>query len=454
VVESYALMLAALLLLGGSLSDRYGRRRIFVAGVALFAAASLGCALARDVPQLLAGRTLQGVGAALLVPGSMALIGTYFPEHERGRAFGIWTAFSGITSAAGPLVGGWLVDHFSWAWAFAVNLPVAALVIALTLVHVPRAAPTSSVRLDVAGAVTATLALAGAAFALTEGPARGWTAPAVLGAALLALAAGAAFARAERRHEAPMLPPAFLRNRVFVGTNLLTLLLYAALGGGLFFLPLNLVQVQGLSATAAAAALLPFVAVMFALSRWAGGLVEKRGARGPLVVGPAIAGAGFALLALPGVGTSYWTGFLPGVLVLGLGMTVTIAPLTATVMNAVDASQGGIASGVNNAVSRVAGLLAIAIFGGLMAAVFGPNLQAQLQQAGVAAGVSEAVMAQRDLLAALQPPASASAQDAAAIREAVKHAFVAGFRWIMGASAALAWTGAAVAAATVPKKMS
>jgi EmrB/QacA subfamily drug resistance transporter len=444
VVESYALMLAALLLAGGALGDRFGRRRIFMLGVTVFAAASVGCALSPSIGWLIAARAVQGVGAALLVPGSLALISASFDEQERGRAFGTWAALSGVASAAGPLVGGYLIDRFSWAWAFAVNVPLAAVVLAITWQHVPESRRADAAQLDGTGAVLATLGLAGVVFFFTEAPARGWGSAVVLLALAVAIAALAGFLLVERAKAAPMLPLALLREHNFAGANLLTLLLYAALGGGLFFLPLNLIQVQGWSATAAGAALLPFILVMFLLSRWAGGLVDRRGARGPLIVGPLIAAAGFALLAWPGRNASYWSGFLPGVAVLGLGMAITAAPLTTTVMNAVPAESSGTASGINNALSRVAGVLAIAVFGALMAAVFEPRLRAALAGAGVPEDVATGVWRQRDRLAAIEFPAShASAQ---AVRGAVQDAFVAGYRWIMVASAALALASAAIAA--------
>jgi predicted MFS family arabinose efflux permease len=297
-------------------------------------------------------------------------------------------------------------------------------------------------RLDLPGAVLATLGLAGLVFFFIEAPSQGWGAAPVLAALGVAVVALTAFFLVERRQAAPMLPLALLRNRNFAGANLLTLLLYAGLGGGLFFLPLNLIQVQGLSATAAGAALLPFIAIMFVLSRWAGGLVDRRGARGPLIVGSLVAAAGFALLALPGTQASYWTGFLPGIAVLGLGMTITVAPLTTTVMNAVPQDQAGTASGVNNALSRVAGVLAVAVFGALMAGLFQARLHAGIEAAGLPHDLAAALWEQRDRLAAIELP-----QDAAAARDLVKQSFVSGYRWIMGISAGLGLAGAAVAAA-------
>lgn len=445
VIESYALLLASLLLVGGSMGDRFGRRRVFLIGIAIFGAASVACALSQSVHQLIAARAVQGVGGALLVSGSLALITMAFPESERGAAIGTWAGFSGVTTAVGPLLGGYLIDTLSWHWAFALNVPLVLLVMAITLAGVPphRPGPPEG-PLDWRGAMLVTLGLGGLVFAFIEAPVRTWRSAAVLAALALGIASLAAFIRAERRHDSPMLPLRMLRNAEFAGANLLTLLLYGALGGGLFFMPLNLIQVQGLSATAAGAALLPFIAIMFALSRWAGGLVERYGSRLPLVVGPCVAAAGFALLVLPGTSANYFSGFLPGIAVLGLGMAIAVAPLTTTVMNAVEPESAGTASGVNNAVSRVAGLLAIAVFGWVMATIFEPRLNDGLKGNGIPPEVVKAVWAERDKLAAIAVPPGAGEE---AVRAAVQHAFVAGYRVIMGVSAAMALASAAIAAA-------
>jgi EmrB/QacA subfamily drug resistance transporter len=458
VVESYALFLAALLLVGGSLGDRFGRRRVFAIGVALFGLASLACAASREVQQLIAARAVQGVGAALLVPGSLALISATFAEGERGRAIGTWSGFSGITAALGPVLGGYLVDHGSWAWAFLINLPFALAVLAITWAHVPESRnPQAPRSLDLRGALLVTLGLGGVVYAFIEAPTQHWDAPPVRLALLGGIAALLGFVVVELRGSAPMLPLALFRNRNFAGANLLTLWLYAALGGGLFFLPLNLIQVQGYSATAAGAALLPFILIMFVLSRWAGRLVDTVGPRIPLVIGPLIAAAGFALLALPSTGGSYWRSFLPGIVVLGLGMTVTVAPLTTTVMNAVGPDAAGTASGVNNAVSRVAALLAIAVFGGVMAWAFQGALDEALRAAALPDELIRQVQAQRSRLAAVELPSDIDPTSAAAVHRAVADAFVNGFRWVMGISAALAVASALAAALSIsgpPRPMS
>ncbi|MBW8848400.1 MAG: MFS transporter, partial [Burkholderiales bacterium] len=451
VVESYALLLAALLLLGGALGDRYGRRRVFLLGVAIFGAASVLCALSRNVNALIAARALQGVGAALLVPGSLALISASFGERERGQAIGTWAGFSGITAAVGPVIGGWLIDHYSWTWAFLVNAPLAALVAAMAMLRVPESRdPRATGRLDWPGAALVTVGLGGIVFAFIEGPARQWASPAVAAALAIGVVAMAAFAwtewRVERKGAQPMMPLQFFRDPIFAGANGLTLLVYAALGGGLFFVPLALIQVHGLSAAAAGAALLPFILIMFVLSRWAGGLADRVGPRKPLAIGPVIAGAGFAALALPSTEASYWTGFLPGIVVLGVGMSVTVAPLTTAVMNAAGADAAGIASGINNAVSRAAGVLAVAALGALMAWAFGAALEGQLNHHGVPAAVASLVLEQQGRLAAIELPRDMDAATRAAAQSAIHEAFISGYRWVMWASAALCVLGAAVAA--------
>jgi EmrB/QacA subfamily drug resistance transporter len=433
VIESYALFLAALLLVGGALGDHYGRRRVFMIGTVIFCTASVSCAMSTAANALIAARAVQGIGAALLVPGSLALVSAAFPEAERGQAIGTWSGFSGITAAVGPVIGGFLVDHFSWTWAFLLNLPLGALLLAICLWKVPesRGDTAAHARIDLPGAVLATVGLAGVVFAFIEAPRRGWASVEVIAALASGIAGLALFVAVESRRAQPMLPLRLFRVRDFAGTNLLTLLLYAALGGGLFFFPLNLIQVQGYGATAAGAALLPFIAIMFVLSRWAGKLVDVYGARLPLVAGPVIAGAGFALFAWPSVGGGYATTFLPAVCVLGLGMAITVAPLTTTVMNSVGAEMAGVASGVNNAVSRAAGLLAIAVFGIVMAQGFDATLSRRLAEKPLAPPLQAAVEQQRQKLAGIELPAGADQEEAAAARTVIAESFVAGFRRVM-----------------------
>jgi EmrB/QacA subfamily drug resistance transporter len=447
VMESYALFLAALLLLGGVLGDRFGRRLMFVLGTALFVLASIACAMSHTIDLLIAARAVQGVGAALLVPGSLALISATFVQAERGAAIGTWSAFSGITAAVGPVIGGFLVEHHSWVWAFLINVPIGALLLLICLTRVPesRGALSAQGSIDVAGAGLVTLGLAGVVYALIEAPAQGWSAMPVWMAALIGVLALCLFVWVEARSRAPMLPLSMFRERNFSGANLLTLLLYAALGGSLFFLPLNLIQVQGYGATAAGAALLPFIAIMFVLSRWAGQLVDRFGSRLPLMVGPGIAALGFAMLAWPSLGGSYWSAFFPGICVLGLGMTVTVAPLTTTVMNAVEQEHAGTASGINNAVSRAAGLLAIAVFGVLLTWAFDRRLDRALAATHAPRELLAAMSAQRQKLAGMVLPANTPADVAASLKHTIGVSFVAGFRDVMLLSAALSLLSAVVA---------
>jgi len=453
VVEAYALFLSALLLAGGALGDRYGRRRLFAIGVALFTAASVACGLSGTVGALIGARAVQGVGAALLVPGSLSLISATFAQQERGRAIGTWSAFSGITTALGPVIGGWLIERYAWNWAFWINLPLGLALLAMCTKVAESRSRDAAQPVDAWGALWATLGLAGVVGAFIHASQEGWRSPRVLGALAIGAIALVLFVRVEQRTRYPMLPLALFRNRDFLGANLLTLLLYGALGGGLYFFPLDLIQVQGYSATAAGAAMLPFIAIMFALSRGAGKLVDAFGAKIPLVLGPVVAAAGFALFAWPSIGGGYWRTFFPAVCVLGLGMAITVTPLTTTVMNAVASDHAGVASGVNNAVSRAAGLLAVALFGLLMAAVFEPQLHASLQpsagQSPLAAPVVQAVLDQRKQLAGIAPPPGVDEATGRLIHQATRSAFVAGFRAVMIVCAVLALLSAAIAAVLI-----
>jgi EmrB/QacA subfamily drug resistance transporter len=425
VVEAYALMLASLVLVGGALGDRYGRRRAFDAGVVVFALASVGCGAAPTPALLVAARAVQGVGAALLVPGSLALISAAYDDEERGRAIGTWSAATTAATALGPVAGGWLLGHASWRWLFLVNAPLGVITALLSASKVEETRDDEAPKhLDWPGALFVIGGLGLVVYGLLE---RSHLVATLGGGA--ALLAG--FVVVEARSAAPMVPLGLFRSRDFAFTNALTLLLYAALGGGLFFVPFNLIQVQGYSPAAAGAAFIPTVVLIAAMSPWAGGLVAKRGPRLPLVVGPSAAALGFALLALPGRGGSYFTTYFPGVFVLGVGMGLTVAPLTAMVMGSVEARHAGLASGINNAVSRAAGLLAIAALGVVLVARFDAALDAGLGALALDPETARAVLAQRGKLGAADVPAGA-------IRDAFELAYVSGFRATMLVSAGLA----------------
>jgi EmrB/QacA subfamily drug resistance transporter len=445
VIEAYLLLLSAFLLTGGSLGDQFGRRRIYVLGIIIFSAASTGCGFASSIGQLIAARAVQGLGAALLVPGSLAIISSAFPMEKRGRAIGTWSGFSAITAAVGPVLGGWLIEHISWRAVFFINIPLALAVIVISIWRVPESSSKDETTLDWWGAILGGLGLGALIYGLLESSRLGFAHPSVMIALIGAVLLLMLFLIIEAKISHPMLPLALFRSRTFSGANLLTFLLYGALGGTLFFLPLNLIQVQHYAPTAAGAALLPLILIIFLLSRWSGGLVERCGAKIPLVAGPLIAAAGFALFLRPDIGGTYWTTFFPAIVVLGLGMAVSVAPLTTTVMNAVPENRVGIASGINNAISRTAGLLAIAVFGIVMLQSFDRRLDQRLSEIELTSSARAALATQRNKLAGAELPKELHPDTQAIVRRAIEESFVSGFRVVMGLGALLAVGSAASA---------
>jgi len=360
IVNAYALTLAGLLLLGGSLGDRYGRRRLFVFGILWFAVASLICAIAPNTPSLIVARALQGVGAALLTPGSLAIIETTFHPEDRSAAIGAWSGLGGVMIAIGPVVGGYLATAMSWRWIFFINLPFAALAAWAAMQHLPESRQeTAAGRLDYVGAVLAALGLGGVIFALTVGP-DGWKTPIVLVTGVAGIITLVSFVLVERSSRHPLLPLAIFRSRQFTAANAITFVIYGALGGALFLLPLQLQRVVGLSALESGSALIPMTILMLLLSPLAGRISQRTGPRVPMTVGPFVAAVGLALLVRVGPAGGYWLTILPAVVVFGLGLSITVAPLTATVLAAAGPEHAGIASAINNDVARAAGLIAVA----------------------------------------------------------------------------------------------
>ena len=452
VVESYGLFLAALLLVGGSLGDLFGRRLVFLIGVGIFAVASIACGLASNIQQLVIARSVQGVGAAFLVPGSLSLISASFEEKSRGQAIGTWSGFTAITTAIGPVLGGWLIEHASWRWVFFINVPLAAAVIAISLWRVPESRNADAGHVDWLGALVATVGLGGVVYGFIESTSLGWHQPLVYGSLILGFGLLIAFAFVEDRISSPMVPPALFASRGFSGANLLTLFLYAALGIFFFLFPMDLIQVQGYSTTAAGAAALPLILLLFLLSRWSGGLVTRYGSKAPLIVGPLIAALGFVLCAVPGVGAGYWIGFFPAFAVLGLGMAISVAPLTTVVMSSVKQERAGAASGINNAVARVASVLAVAILGIVMVKLFSSSLNRSLRGAVLPPGILQYVRSNQIKLAGLDVPSGLDAQTAALLRASISQAFVFGFRIVMLICASLCVASAAVASLMIPAK--
>ena len=444
IASVYTLFLAALTLAAGSAGDRWGRRRMFALGIVVLGVASAGAGFVDGGAQLVVARAVQGMGAALVVPNSLALLSAAFPKGERGRAIGTWSAASSLTGIAGPMVGGILVDVVSWRAAFFVVLPLAlfAFVGALTRlpdVRIGRQRP----QIDWGGLVLGTLGLGALTFGLID------AAPVVLAVGALLLVG---FVWHEATAGAAMVPPRLFRSRAFVGANLLTFLLYLALSSVFFLLPFDLVRVQGYSAAATGAAYLPFALPLGLLSRTAGTVADRIGARLPMVAGPLLTAAGFLLTASAAHGGPYWTTFLPAMLVIGLGMAITVAPLTASVMSAVEDRDVGVASGVNNTVARVSGLLAVALAGLIAREAFGAHLVRELDAETLSPSVREAVLARRATLADVPVPAEAVVAEREAVTRAVGRAFAAAFGRVCVLSALLAIAGALVAALTVPAR--
>src|SRR5438270_1956880 len=389
VVTGYSLTLAAFLLPGGALGDRYGRRRVFSIGVAWFTAASAVCAVAPDAPFLVATRVLQGVGAALLTPGSLAIIEASFAEDDRSRAVGAWSGLGGVATAAGPLLGGYLIAAASWRWIFLINVPLGAAVLTLSVRHIPESLATEAARrLAVTGALLAVVALAAVVYCLSEGPELGWSSPGVVASTVVGVAAAAGFAFVEWTRDDAMLPSSAFRIRQFTATNAVTFVVYNALGGALFLLPVTLQIVDGYTPLDSGLSLLPLTAVMFALSSRSGRLAARIGPRLQMSVGPVLVGAGLILLERATTDRSYVSGVLPAILVFALGLAATVAPLTATALSALPARQAGLASAVNNDVARLGGLIAVAI----LPALAGVTGRSYLAPHALAAGFRRAML--------------------------------------------------------------
>jgi len=452
VIESYGLALSALILVGGALGDSLGRRAMFLSGVVGFAIASVGCGLSSNIASLLIWRSLQGIAAAFLVPGSLAIISSCFDEESRGKAIGTWAGFTTITTALGPVLGGWLIEHISWHWIFFINVPLAVLAFVITSEHVPESRSPEAQRVDLFGASISTFGLTALVYGFLESGILGWRHPRVIGSVACGVGLLVLFIVVEKNVRAPMVPLQLFQSASFSGANLLTLFLYAALGIFFFLFPLNLIQIQKYSATETGAAALPMILLMFLLSRWSGGLISRYGPKLPLVVGPLIAAAGFLLFAAPRIHAQYWSAFFPAFVVLGLGMAISVAPLTTVVMSSVEEGRTGTASGINNAVARLAGVLAVAILGVVMTAAFGHSLRQSLAALNLNAGIVHQLESNLAMLGSLDAPPGVDEQTALAIRSSIAEAFVFGFRLVVVFCALLAIASSLVAWRKIPTR--
>lgn len=451
VVEAYTLFLSALILTGGSIGDLYGRRRIFAIGIVCFALASATCGLAPDPLTLIAARAAQGFGAALMMPGSLAILSASFPPERQGKAIGLWSAATGIGVAIAPALGGWLIDSFSWRWVFLINLPLATISLVIVCTKVPESRSAKRRPLDWIGILLATTGLGCLTYGLIAAGQTGFGNP--LTAA--ALAGGIVFLAllilAERRIAAPMISLSLFRLPGFAGVQAFTFLLWAALSGALFFVPFRLMQIQGFKPLEAGMALLPFVLIVSVLSRWAGGLADRFGPRIPLMFGAGFSGIGFLLLTLPDADTSYLYGFMPALMTIGLGMGICIAPVTVAAMNAAGKDQVGLASAINNMAARTGGLIAIAVFGLLLADRFDAALAQALPSLHLPEAALQALQSERGKLAAAIVPTGLAPEQQAAVAVAVKQAFVSGYRWTMIAAGAMAFASALIAALSLAR---
>jgi EmrB/QacA subfamily drug resistance transporter len=446
VVEGYTLVLGAFMLLCGALGDRYGRKKLFMIGVTTFAVGSILCGLSNSMPALIGARLLQGAGGTMLAPASLALLGATFEGEARGKAVGVWSGWTAVAGAIGPVAGGSIVDHFGWRWIFFINVPIAIAVLAVASWHVRESRDSDEGGpLDIVGSLVISLSLGAIVYGFVLSGLSGWNAPSI-GSVLLGFVLLAAFIALERRVRNPILPLGLFANREFSGINGQTFLLYGALSGIFYFLPFVMIQVDGYSATVTGLSMLPFLVLMVLLSRTAGALVYRIGRRTMLVLGPSITSVGFLLLAImPNL--HYWTGIFPAVICVGIGMGLTVAPLTTTMIDSVPEHNVGVASGVNNAVSRVAGLLAIAILGALLASAFNARLDTRITAAGLSAQQRSDIDAQRAALA------GARLHDPHETR-VVQAAYTDGFRAIAGSCVALTLCSALVAFLTLQNKRS
>jgi EmrB/QacA subfamily drug resistance transporter len=456
VANAYLLMLAALIPIGGSLGDVLGRKKVFALGIGLFMLSSLVCGIAPTIGFLIVARLIQGVGSALMIPGSLAIITAFFGPESRGKAIGTWSAFTTIVTVAGPILGGVLANAGFWRGVFLISFPLGALALVVLFLKVPESRDEkSSGRIDSLGAALLAVGLAGPTYGLLSAPDMGFADPRVFGTLIAGALALAAFLLVEARSAHPMIPLGLFSSRTFSGVNLLTFGLYGALSAGTFFLSLNMVQAQGYSMAAAGFAFTPFALILTALSRWAGGLVDKGGPRLPLIIGPAISGAAFLFMAFSGLSdgpSHYWVTFFPGVVLLGIGMGITVAPLTTSVMSSVAGHLAGTASGINNAVSRTAGVLAIAVVGAVALFVFSHALQARTAMIRISSEARAALSAEAGRLGAAEVPAQVEAEHAEGVQTGIRLAFVDAFRVVMLICTALAWLGAALAGFFVERK--
>lgn len=451
IVEAYALIIASLLLIGGALGDYFGRKIIFIIGVIVFSLSSLWCGLSSNIQILITARCLQGLGGALMVPGSLAIITATFSTDKRGKAIGTWAAFTALMTALGPLLGGWLVENFSWRWVFYINIPISAIVLFTVSKYVPESKKRlHNAGIDLFGGLIITCGLGGIVFGLIESSNHGFDNVIIPLSIFVGILFLIIFVIYENYIPNPLIPIHLFRNKEFAIGNLITFLMYAALGGATFFVPFNLIQVQKYTPVQAGAAFMPMLIILFLLSRWSGSIVDNYGAKKPLTLGPLISGFGYLIIAFTDLSKSnYWYGLFPSIVVLGLGMTITIAPLTTAVMNSLSVSYSGLASGINNSLGRVAGVIAIAVFGLILFNAFNYRLSEGLTNNNIPEQVVESINSQRTRLSAIELDNDLDSKTRNITEGLINESYLSSFRLIMILTALLALTSGVVGAATI-----
>lgn len=430
IANGYALFLSALMLVGGSLGDALGRKKVFMVGIIIFTLASISCGLSQNAEMLILSRCIQGIGGAMMVPGSLSIISASFPKESRGKAIGTWSMFSAMTTIFGPALGGWFASMGLWRLIFFINIPLALIALFLLLRFVPESRQEGKTKLDFAGSTLITISLAGLTYGFIEAPEKGFDNPLILTSLAVGILGMLGFLWVESRSKNAMMPLSLFKSRVFSGANFLTLLVYGALGGFLFFFPLNLIQVQGYPAEIAGFTMLPFGLLIAFLSRLSGSWSDKVGPRVPLMLGTALVAIGFFLFSIPELTagpTDYWTSYFPAILIAGTGMGLTVAPLTTSVMNSVPSEKTGTASGVNNSISRTAGVLAVAVMGALVLFSFDTEIRSYLDTLDLRPEVHEAIVAEIPKLAEARPPEFCNQEERNGIINAIKMAFIHSF---------------------------
>jgi len=450
VVNGYALLLSSLILISGALGDRFGRKRVFLYGIGLFIFASFLCGISQTITELAVFRALQGIGGAMMVPGSLSIINISFDEKVRGRAIGVWSGFAGGVAALGPFLGGWLVQILGWPSIFYINIPLGIIAIFLTIRYIPESRNIESTKIDIAGAASIFVSLLGVAYALISAPDYGWTNPLIILSLLIGILSLVFFIFVENRVKEPLVPFSIFKSSLVTGANLATFFLYFALSGVVFFLILNFQQIQHYSPIISGLGMLPAILLITFLSGVGGTIADKIGPRLPMIIGPLIVSFGMGLLVLPGKNANYFTQYLPGLTLFGLGMSLVIAPLTKSAL-AVEAKYSGAASGVNNAIARIAGLIAVALLGVIVLSLFRGQLFNNITFSQMTRIEKQQIMMQQNKLGGIEIPQSFSSQSKNISRQAVADSFIYGFRWVMGINTLLAFLSAVISVLMVKK---